>query len=120
MRAASSKRAPTRDLPRRAASMRGSPSCSLPMERRIANSEEESAWPWLVAVTISLFALRPFHQINRRARARVDVFAGDREAVLAIEAHRAGIVLVDMQLEPRRRQALGFVEQHFGDAGAPM
>ena len=41
----------------------------------------------------------PAHHIDRRARARVRLVAGDRKAMLLIEADGAGIVGVDLEIE---------------------
>ena len=53
----------------------------------------------------------PVHPEHRAAGHRIDVVAGHDEAVLLVERDGARVVLVDEQVEPRRRDALAGVEQ---------
>jgi hypothetical protein len=58
---------------------------------------------------------------DRRAGSRIDIFARRAEAMLLIEAYGTRIILVDVQIETRLRDASRFREQNFGDpASLPL
>src|SRR5262245_53565543 len=61
----------------------------------------------------------PAHLVDGRARAPIERFAGDDEALLFIKANGARIVLVDVQIEAGGRYPLGFGNQRRGDAQSP-
>src|SRR6516225_914601 len=61
----------------------------------------------------------PAHLVDGRARAPIEGFAGDDEALLFIKANGARIVLVDVQIEAGGRYPLGFGNERRGDAQSP-
>src|SRR5262249_33766885 len=66
-----------------------------------------------------LISLRsPAHLVGGCLRCRIDVAAGPGEAVLLVETDRAGVVLIDMQVEPVRRLPARVRQERFGDAAA--
>src|SRR5260370_22392970 len=57
----------------------------------------------------------PPHREHRPARERIAALPGDREPVLLVEANGAGVVLVDVQLDLLRTDAVGLGQQRLGN-----
>ena len=58
--------------------------------------------------------------MNRLAGNRIDPGAGYRESLLVVEAQRPGIVGIDVELKPCRRQLFGDRDQRRADARRPV
>src|SRR5208282_4817864 len=75
----------------------------------------------LVRKTTDAVRLRPpAHAVDRLAGDRIDAGAADDKSLLAVEADRARVVGVDVEVEAGRRDALGRRDQRRADARSPM
>src|SRR2546421_7336854 len=90
----------------------------LAMGARLAKTNYR--WSWVPACpgTTTNSSGPPAHLVGRRLRARIDVGAGFPKSVLLVKAHRAHVVLIDVEIEPLRRQPTGLCQQGAGDAAA--